>query len=638
MDSSQASNENRFQVGARANSNIVARPSSFVEPREMTAFPAESRASVSGESDAAEADSEHNCSNSRKRKAAGLANEESSPVDFPTESSGNAKKSRSIGSPETAKSASAQHPGVTSLTSTAGRRMDSIPGEDLTMLAEQLLRLNPSKESHTQSSSDSLVATAHQLLQLDQPNVSTRDQVPVEASIKSKVKETPVPGRPPASQIPAQCLLADKTSSPKVQASPQEPHRMPRDPENIKNGIFDDAESDSEAAMGNAVGMQNADKTLSSTKGGIFDDADEDSFVAPVYEASTLPDAHLPPQIVKAPNSPLVFSTPDPSCEAVLKPASPALSESRRAEGKANTPVKNSTKTKGGEGKAKSPVKTHAKAKGTDDKSGKTTQTDAKKKKKPTKPVKRVLIGKKEKDLATTLLSDKDDLAGIISHKHCLFLGKELWIFTVQQLEYVLLSTDTVSGDNNDTGTGSVDSPLAGLSHRAVLADKVAKSELVRSPEGDETAEAVAEEILLSWLKKIELWKSKGESERNVSIEKKFELSGSVSCLFPPVSQNFFASVPMKSLYDFLCLKKTETGRLRICCAPSFLLNVLPILSNQMMIPLLSFFFQQRVYYCPKRCVEESMWHGRRLAFVPGEAFDWNRPASGNCLVFYPPP
>jgi len=103
--------------------------------------------------------------------------------------------------------------------------------------------------------------------------------------------------------------------------------------------IFDDAESDSGAAVDHAVGMQNADKMLSSTKGGIFDDADEDSFVTPMHKASTLPDAHLPPQIVNAPSSPLVFSTPYPSCVAVQRPASPALSESRGAEGKTNTPL-----------------------------------------------------------------------------------------------------------------------------------------------------------------------------------------------------------------------------------------------------------------------------------------------------------
>jgi hypothetical protein len=92
----------------------------------------------------------------------------------------------------------------------------------------------------------------------------------------------------------------------------------------------------------------------------------------------------------------------------------------------------------------------------------------------------------------------------------------------------------------------------------------------VQSPKklSDHTAESIigpkqvkaAETKLESWKEAIDRFRANNDiAEKSVDKEQ-FSLSGPLSCLFPVCDQRFFASVPIKYAFDFLKLKKTETG------------------------------------------------------------------------------
>ena len=64
---------------------------------------------------------------------------------------------------------------------------------------------------------------------------------------------------------------------------------------------------------------------------------------------------------------------------------------------------------------------------------------------------KHALIGRKEAETAKTLLSSNVDLSVVLPAPDCSFLAKELWIFTLKQLEYVMNGTTQSSEDISDT-------------------------------------------------------------------------------------------------------------------------------------------------------------------------------------------
>jgi hypothetical protein len=381
-----------------------------------------------------------------------------------------------------------------------------------------------------------------------------------------------------------------------------------------RGGIFDEAESDTEDTP--LVGRK---KTRSNShpkkmkpkfvtvapaatkvgKGGIFDDADEDvDFVSPHFSPKTKltgPDISRP--------------DPLPSQLETFKLAVPKSTESPSS-------TSNSAK----------PEKKKKKGKGTTDKGSST-----RKYKKAKLPAQRVLVARKEKEQALSLLAGKDDLMGILKPNHCLFLGREFWIFTVQQLQSVLRSTDELdniadaqnppkpvrfrsslrselllyvaksdlvktraaasqsckaaqevpneantryekSEPTSGTSTATEELPLADAASLGVDSIKHESNAnyhyLKEAMEGDidPKAREEAEAVLRRWEEVIEAWKNKAPNEREIPVEKMFPLDGPIACLFPTVITRFLASVPVRTLFDFLSLKKTETGAITALC------------------------------------------------------------------------
>ena len=77
------------------------------------------------------------------------------------------------------------------------------------------------------------------------------------------------------------------------------------------------------------------------------------------------------------------------------------------------------------------------------------SDTQERKRKKPVKPIKKVLHAAREQEAADKAIRGKIDLARVLPEEDCYFLGKEFWIFTVQQLEFVL--SDPEDGTTNES-------------------------------------------------------------------------------------------------------------------------------------------------------------------------------------------
>lgn len=242
-----------------------------------------------------------------------------------------------------------------------------------------------------------------------------------------------------------------------------------------KGGIFDDADSvceDPKLLAKNPKSFQTVSTeplpqipkvsqavASPNPKGGIFDDADDDaSFERPSYEepARTIAVsmAMVPSTIAGPPGlQSKVVSTSMSNSFAIPSPFSPVA------------PIG----TKGGD-KATSTSKKSVDEKVNDSK---------KKKKKPTKPAKRVLVARKEKDAAGIVCKGKDDLTRILSEEHCQFLGKEFWIFTVQQLETILKGKSDADEAAESADPANLPKKNREEQLRRELVETIAKSELV---------------------------------------------------------------------------------------------------------------------------------------------------------------
>ena len=196
------------------------------------------------------------------------------------------------------------------------------------------------------------------------------------------------------------------------------------------------------------------------------------------------------------------------------------------------------------------------------------------KKKKAPKPARKVLMNKKDQDAAEGLLMRQIDLAKILPMEDCKFLGRDLWIFTLQQLEYVLEPSKVTGGD--------ADTPDS-RDHRRELLNKLASgsflkdhrkgknftlsmNDLQNSEKGGSERVGVVEhrsfeaeeDRICTWKKAIEQWKESGSPRDN--FKKSFSLKGPLKFLFPKCVRNFARSAGIKTAYDFMCLKRTETG------------------------------------------------------------------------------
>ena len=189
--------------------------------------------------------------------------------------------------------------------------------------------------------------------------------------------------------------------------------------------------------------------------------------------------------------------------------------------------------------------------------------------------VKKVFVAKKEREQAFAMLRDKDQLMDCLEKEDCLFLAEKFWIFTVQQLSFVLGLDETEETIQNEKAAairadivaemtkGSHSGPDVGNS---IVGDTDVDSTKVdpQPPGSGEPALVASHEDAVSrlqtWKDRIqEFWKKGGNFART-AVEDRFPLDGPISCIIPLTTRNFLASVPITKIFRFLSLKKTETG------------------------------------------------------------------------------
>lgn len=216
-----------------------------------------------------------------------------------------------------------------------------------------------------------------------------------------------------------------------------------------------------------------------------------------------------------------------------------------------------------------------------------------KRRRKVGKQAKKVLIANKERDQATALLNDKLDLLDCLPLEACKFLGTHFWIFTVKQLAYVLgldpgtselekrpEFADKAAAMREEITTALVRKGATLLeddSAEAAGGNEALTNNATEPTGGEENDEASgdgdkAEQRLAAWKAKVEkagalleAWKGKVQEytvqgKTGKPLYERFPLHGPISCLFPESVRNFLASIPIKHLWKFLALKKTETG------------------------------------------------------------------------------
>jgi hypothetical protein len=202
----------------------------------------------------------------------------------------------------------------------------------------------------------------------------------------------------------------------------------------------------------------------------------------------------------------------------------------------------------------------------------------------------------KERIAAVGILNGEVDLLRILPRDDCHFLGKVCFIFTLRQLELVLAeyadaqdsssrqgarevltrklkengrmiyeSKEILTNSTNQNGQGH--STTISLSTQTELAyEKERNTETFESegpPIANETSEdkpskdIFVAEKLEAWKASIRTWKQRSETE----CEDQFPLlDGPLSVFFPVGTLQFMESINVRILFDFLCLKKTESG------------------------------------------------------------------------------
>ncbi|KAG7346642.1 MRG family protein [Nitzschia inconspicua] len=231
------------------------------------------------------------------------------------------------------------------------------------------------------------------------------------------------------------------------------------------------------------------------------------------------------------------------------------------------------------------------------------------KKAKGSKTVKKVWTAKKEKDAAIETFLGKIDLQRVLSKQHYEFLGRHCFIFTLQQLEYVLdedgksqdfslkqkfrrriieklmesrllCQNSSPSLDVNcrpvpDEHQIKVEQQLQPTSGENVgtqgdMITSTLKEEISSPPSLPQESRSLqsnlpskcnneneATQILNDWRILISDWKQKNAVKDD---KKQFLLSGPLSQFIPNGTMQFFKSVKVEEALELLSLKKTETG------------------------------------------------------------------------------
>ena len=203
----------------------------------------------------------------------------------------------------------------------------------------------------------------------------------------------------------------------------------------------------------------------------------------------------------------------------------------------------------------------------------------------------------KERMAAVAILDGEIDLLRILTRDDCDFLGKKCFIFTLRHLEWVL-DEDVNSQDSrsrqeareiltrnlkenclmthefkktvrnstnlNEQGCSTLVStstlPLPTSEEERVIELSQSKENSIANEmiKGKQGKDVLAAEKLEVWKTLIQTWKRTSVKE---SDKGQFPLvDGPMSVFFPVGTLQFMESINIKALFDFLCLKKTESG------------------------------------------------------------------------------
>jgi hypothetical protein len=257
-----------------------------------------------------------------------------------------------------------------------------------------------------------------------------------------------------------------------------------------------------------------------------------------------------------------------------------------------------------------------------DEDEGNSEGDEAKRKKRRSiaRPAKKVLVAKKERELGITTLKDKRDLSEILPIHDCMFLAKNYWVFTHEQLRSFLGTLDAAASvDAMDEESSEKEKAreefFSKLRTSGLLPSSGgATKKDVEPPSGKPSAEKTDEDVVMTEAtgdaadetkaesasepegkaarvvleaadslqktdgsvggeavplkdedceKRLQDWKEALDTAANssgIKMEDLFPLDGAIRVLFAPATLNFLGSIPVRKLYDFLALKKTETG------------------------------------------------------------------------------
>ena len=255
---------------------------------------------------------------------------------------------------------------------------------------------------------------------------------------------------------------------------------------------------------------------------------------------------------------------------------------------------------------------------------GTTPGTEKKKsgKRKTSRTVRRVLVAKKEMEAATQVMTGLRDISKVLDPDDAKFLGEQFWVFTQHQLAWLIESVsppknekmevdsepdaatakggeqedekkepstspeDQTAGEHgvkmetdeiseNGAGTEANVSTKSGWKARRDMllasmaaglkfeSEKVVTAEVQTGESGEAKMVSIAsredaEKRLQEWEDKL---KAINGNPFHVEDES-FSLDGPLKFLIPKGFKNFLDSIDIKTLFQFLSLKKTETGAL----------------------------------------------------------------------------
>lgn len=377
----------------------------------------------------------------------------------------------------------------------------------------------------------------------------------------------------------------------------------------------------------------NGDVVMQAAEGGIFDDADEDT--------SKLPKSEMKPGQAGVSKAAASESGPPVKRMDGLSPDQRTAIRAIVTGGVVPKPVALAPKPAGGSTEPGKPAPAD--------------QKGEPKKKRVSRPPKKVLVAKKEKDIAAVMIRDKHDLLNCIPSSDCEWLGKTFWIFTIPQLAYVvgLPATGTTKYPDDweakskklrneiiaelcfssllDLGRSS---EVAGAETGAQPADEKPEEKMIDEGKSDVKEEAVdkeggvdkvddadkekkavqvtatkdgvanssdaapetlpdqtqsanrpvkgsvlsapfsekprrvptleefavAKHFVDSWKEAIVKFRGASDDSKIIPREQRFPLDGTIGHLIPASTYNFLTSIKVKTLWEFLCMKKTETG------------------------------------------------------------------------------